>query len=58
VIIAKENHIQHYLNGSLIVDFTDEEPQLALKDGVIALQLHAGRPMWAEYKNIRLKEYK
>jgi Domain of Unknown Function (DUF1080) len=58
VIIAKGNHIQHYLNGSLIVDFTDEEPQLALKEGVIALQLHAGRPMWAEYKNIRLKEYK
>jgi hypothetical protein len=56
VIIAKGNHIQHYLNGKLIVDFTDNEPQLALKEGILALQLHAGKPMWAEYKNIRLKD--
>jgi len=55
-IIVKGNHIQHYLNGRLIVDFTDNEPQLALKEGILALQLHAGKPMWAEYKNIRLKE--
>jgi hypothetical protein len=55
-IIAKGNHIQHFLNGRLIVDFTDNEPQLALKEGILALQLHAGKPMWAEYKNIRLKE--
>jgi len=58
VIVAKGNRIQHYLNNVLIVDFTDEDPQLALKDGILALQLHAGRPMWAEYKNIRLKEIK
>ena len=56
VIVAKGNHIQHYLNGKLIVDFTDNEPQLALKEGILALQLHAGKPMWAEYKNLRLKE--
>jgi hypothetical protein len=55
-IVAKGNRIQHYLNGRLIVDFTDNEPQLALKEGILALQLHAGKPMWAEYKNIRLKE--
>ena len=54
-IIAKGNNIQHYLNGRLILDFTDEEPELALKEGVIALQLHAGKPMWAEFRNIRLK---
>jgi hypothetical protein len=56
VIIAKGNHIQHYLNGTLILDFTDNDPKLALTAGVLALQLHAGRPMWAEFKNIRLKE--
>jgi hypothetical protein len=56
IIIAKGNHIQHYLNGTLILDFTDNDPQLALTEGVLALQLHAGRPMWAEFKNIRLKE--
>jgi hypothetical protein len=55
VIIAKGPHIQHYLNGQLILDFTDNSPK-ALKEGVIALQLHAGKPMWVEYKNIRIKE--
>ena len=57
VIIAKGNHLRHYLNGRKILDYTDNSPK-ALKEGVIALQLHAGRPMWAEYKNIRLRELK
>jgi 3-keto-disaccharide hydrolase len=58
VIIAKGNHIQHYLNNTLILDFTDNDPQLALREGILALQLHAGRPMWAEFKSIRLKDSK
>src|SRR5262245_4408192 len=58
VIVAKGNHIQHYLNNRLILDFTDNDPQLALSEGIIALQLHAGKPMWAEFKSIRLKEMK
>lgn len=56
VIIAQGKRIQHFLNGTLILDFTDNDPQLALKEGIIALQLHAGKPMWAEFKNIRIKE--
>ncbi|MCX6873475.1 MAG: DUF1080 domain-containing protein [Verrucomicrobia bacterium] len=56
IIIARDKHIQHFLNGTLILDFTDNDPQLALKEGIIALQLHAGKPMWAEYKNLRIKE--
>lgn len=56
VIIAQGNHIRHFLNGTLIVDFTDNDPALALKEGIIALQLHAGKPMWAEFKNIRIKD--
>ncbi len=43
MIIAKGNHIQHYLNNRLILDFTDNDPQLALREGVLALQLHAGQ---------------
>ncbi len=58
VIIARGNHIQHYLNNTLILDFTDNHPELALKEGVLALQLHAGKPMWAEFKNIRIREIK
>lgn len=55
IIMAKGRHIQHYLNGRLILDFTDH-PDFALLDGVLALQLHAGKPMWTEFKNIRIKE--
>jgi hypothetical protein len=58
VIIAEGNHIRHYLNGTQIVDFTDNDPKLALLDGILALQLHAGKPMWVEYKNIRFREIK
>lgn len=57
IIIAKGNHIQHYLNGRLILDFTDA-PKLALREGILALQLHAGAPMWVEFKDIRIKSNK
>ena len=55
VIVAKGSHIQHYLNGRLILDFTDNDPKLALMEGVLALQLHAGKPFWVEFKDIRIK---
>lgn len=57
VIIAKGNHIRHYLNGRLVLDFTDKHPEKARDKGLIGLQLHAGKPMWAEFKNIRLKQF-
>jgi hypothetical protein len=40
------------------MDFTDNHPDLALSEGILALQLHAGKPMWAEFKDIRLAELK
>lgn len=54
VIIARGNRILHYLNGRLILDFTDKDPQKTLLEGILALQLHAGNPMWVEFRNIRL----
>ena len=54
VILAKGNHIQHYLNNRLILDFTDTDPRVALLDGILALQLHAGKPFWVEFKDIRI----
>jgi hypothetical protein len=56
VIIGKGNRVQHYLNNRLILDFTDNDPQLALREGVLALQLHAGKPFWVEFKDLRIKE--
>lgn len=55
IIRAKGRHIQHYMNGRLVLDFTDAEDR-ALTDGILALQLHAGKPMFAEFNNIRIKE--
>ena len=57
IIIAKGRHIQHYMNGRLILDFQDAEKN-ALLEGILALQLHAGKPMWTEFKNIRVKHLK
>jgi len=54
-IVARGNNVRQFINGVLTVDFTDNEPQLAHKEGIIALQLHTGKPMWAEFKNIRLR---
>ena len=56
VIRAEGGRILHFLNGRLILDFTDEDPKRSLSEGVLALQLHAGAPMWAEYRDIRLKK--
>ena len=55
VIIAKGSHIRHYLNGRLVMDFADNHPELALTEGILAVQLHAGKPMWTEFKNIRVR---
>jgi hypothetical protein len=55
VIVAKGSRIQHYLNNRLILDCTDNDPQLAAREGILALQLHAGKPFWVEYKDLRIK---
>ena len=56
IIIAKGRHIQHYMNGRLVLDFEDAEKN-ALLEGILALQLHAGNPMWTEFRNIRVKNF-
>lgn len=58
VIIANGAHIQHYFNGRLILDFTDNDAKNAFSDGILALQLHAGKPMWTEFKDVRIRELK
>lgn len=56
VIRAEGNQIRHFTNGRLTLDFTDEDPALALYSGILALQLHAGKAMWAEFRNLRIRE--
>lgn len=54
IIIAKGTHIQHYMNGRLVLDFQDH-PKNALLEGILAFQLHAGKPMFTEFKDVRIK---
>jgi hypothetical protein len=55
VIIAKGNHLQQFINGKQTVDVTDECEAKRAFSGIIALQLHAGPPMMAQFKNLRVK---
>ena len=53
-IVAKGNHLQHFINGKQTVDVTDETAAGA-KTGLIALQLHPGKPMTVQFKDIILQ---
>jgi len=55
VVIAKGNHLQHFINGRQTVDVLDEQESKAARAGILALQLHAGDPMTVQFKNIRIK---
>jgi len=57
-IVAKGNHLQHYINGVLMCDVTDNDTTNRKETGLIGLQLHAGHIMKVSFKNIRLKELK
>ena len=58
VVIAKGNHLQHFINGNQTVDVVDEDEKKQVSSGILALQLHAGPPMRVQFKNIRIKELK
>jgi len=57
VVIAKGNHLEHFINGKKTVDVTDQAPRGAT-EGVIALQMHAGAPMVVEFKELILRSAK
>ncbi len=55
VIIAKGNHLQHFINGKQMVDVTDNCEEKRAMSGILALQLHAGPPMLVQFRNIQIK---
>ncbi len=55
VVVAKGNHVQHFINGQQTIDVTDEQEAKAPKSGVLALQIHTGPPMTVQFKDIRIK---
>lgn len=54
-IVAKGNHLQHYINGVLVCDITDDDTANRKSKGLIGLQLHAGHVMKVEFKNLEIK---
>lgn len=54
-IVARGAYSAHFVNGFKTIEFTDEDPDCALRKGVLALQIHAGTRMTVEFKEIRLK---
>jgi hypothetical protein len=55
-IVAKGNHLQHFINGIQTADITDNDEAHAAKTGVLALQLHkSGTGMKVQFKDLTLK---
>jgi hypothetical protein len=55
VLVVKGNHITYSINGNVTTDCTDDSPK-ALKEGVLAIQLHAGFTMEIQIKDIKMKK--
>ena len=55
VIIAQGNHLQQFINGRQTVDVIDDCESKRAMSGVVALQLHAGPPMAAQFRDLRIK---
>jgi hypothetical protein len=54
VLVANGNHITYSINGHLMTDLTDDSPK-ALKEGVLAFQLHQGFTMEIQFKDVKIK---
>ncbi|MFC1635450.1 DUF1080 domain-containing protein [Planctomycetota bacterium] len=67
-IIAKGNHLIHYLNGYQTMELIDNDRVTdptdpkdlkgAARQGLLALQIHVGPPMVVEFKDIRVRHLK
>ena len=57
-IVAIGNHVQHFINGMQTIDVTDEDAANAPKEGLLALQIHAGPPMKVQFKSFKLTTLK
>ena len=54
-LIIKGNRLQHYINGVLMSDVTDNDLVNRKMSGKLGFQVHVGPPMKVAYRNIRLK---
>lgn len=55
-IVAKGNHLMHFVNDVLISDVTDNDIAHRKLSGLLGVQVHVGPPMKVAYKNFRLRK--
>ena len=55
-LVIKGNRLQHYINGILMSDVTDNDTVNGKTEGLLGVQVHVGPPMKVEYRNIMLKQ--
>ena len=54
ILTAKGNTMNININGQLMAELIDNSPK-AVKDGVIAIQMHAGFTMSVQVKDVKIK---
>ncbi len=54
-LVADGANLSLKINGHLVATSTDDDPQQFEPCGVLAMQLHTGPPMKAQFRNLRLK---
>ncbi len=54
-IIARGNVLTHILNGELVAQVQDNDPQNGAVSGLLGFQMHVGAPMKVEFRNVWLK---
>ncbi|MGK2863006.1 MAG: 3-keto-disaccharide hydrolase [Chitinophagaceae bacterium] len=55
-LIIKGNLLQHFINGILMSEVTDDDRVNGKSTGLLGVQVHVGPPMKVEYRNIQLKK--
>lgn len=53
LLVADGNHVVYSINGHVMSELIDDSPA-ALREGVLALQLHAGFTMDVRFKDVRI----
>lgn len=57
-LIVRGNRMQHFINGVLMSDVTDNDTANRKFSGLLGVQVHVGPPMKVEYRDFMLKELK
>ncbi|MGA0555567.1 3-keto-disaccharide hydrolase [Larkinella sp. VNQ87] len=55
-LIVKGNKLQHYINGVLMSEVTDEDTVNGAAKGFLGIQVHVGPPMKVQYRNLMIKQ--